>query len=46
MKKYIVGLISLNADQLRAADLNGDGRVSAADLVLLKKHIVGLISLD
>ena len=42
VQRIIVGLDSLNSENLAAGDLNGDGKISALDIVKLQRHIVGL----
>lgn len=44
MKKFIAGLESLNTLQQVAADVNGDSKVTASDVTLLKQRILGQIS--
>lgn len=46
IKRHIVGLETLEGNELKAADVNGDGVVNARDLVVLKRFMVGLEDLD
>ncbi len=39
-RKYILNAVSLNTDQLEAADLNADGAINILDLVKLKKKLI------
>lgn len=40
LSKYLIGFGTLNDEQLSAADLNGDHKITAADAVLLAKMIL------
>lgn len=40
VNKYLNGAAELDADALRAADMNGDGEVTAADSLLLLKKMI------
>ena len=40
MNKFIVGSVTLNEDQNKAADLNDDGNVNSEDLNLLLRYLV------
>jgi hypothetical protein len=42
--QYAAGLISLSADQIKAADVTGDASVSAYDASLIAQKAVGLIT--
>ena len=42
MQRLIVGLDTLNSDVLAIADINGDGKITALDIVKIQRHIVGL----
>ena len=42
IKKHIVNLSSLEGNGFSSGDINGDGYINIVDLVMVKKHIVGL----
>jgi len=42
---HIVGNVTLEGDNLQAADVNQDGSVNVLDTVLLQNHVVGNVSL-
>ena len=44
VQKYTVKLINLYESQLKAADVNGDGKVTVADVTTIQKMIAGLIA--
>ena len=39
-----MGTISLDDTAKKAADVNGDGKISASDYVLVKNYIMGIIT--
>jgi hypothetical protein len=43
--RHIVGLITLEGDDLHAADVNASGAVDVADAILILRKIVGLIEI-
>lgn len=43
LKKYVLGLTTLEGQSLINADLGGDGNVMGNDLLILKKYVLGLI---
>lgn len=43
LRRYVSGLITLDADKLAAADLNGDGKVNITDVIILRRYVSGLI---
>ena len=43
LRRYVAGLIKLDADRLAAADLNGDGEVDIMDLTILRRYVAGQI---
>ncbi len=44
VKKAIAGLTQINPFQLRCADVNGSGNLSAVDITLIKQRILGQIT--
>ncbi len=45
IQKYLLGMEDISdLDKLRAADINGDGKVSAVDLAQLRKFLLGQIN--
>ena len=38
----IVGLDELTDEKLLLADINGDGKINALDIIFIQRHIVGL----
>ena len=45
VKRHILGVISLNGKNLKAADTNGDDHIDILDLANIKRHIMGVITL-
>ena len=43
---HIVGNLTLEGEDLTAADVNEDGSVNVLDTVLLQNHVVGNVSLS
>lgn len=43
LKKYVLGLTTLEGQSLINADVSGDGNVMGNDLLILKKYVLGLI---
>lgn len=46
VSKYAVGLINLDATQLKVADVNGDGKVTAEDSVCIRSYNIGITDTD
>ena len=40
MQRYLLGMVSLNAQQLECADYNNDGKFSLADIVAVQRYIM------
>ena len=40
MQRYLLGMISLNEQQLEYADYNNDGKFSLADIVAVQRYIM------
>ena len=43
--KYVLDDATFSASQLAAADVTGDGKVTAADVIRLARYLVGLAEL-
>jgi arabinan endo-1,5-alpha-L-arabinosidase len=44
MKRYLLDTVSLNGDALTSADVNGDGLVNSTDYALVRRFILGAIT--
>ena len=44
IQKHLGGLVTLSAEDLKAADVNGDGNVTASDATTIQKYIAGMIT--
>ena len=42
MQRYLLGIISLNEQQLEYADYNNDGKFSLADIVAVQRYIMSV----
>ena len=42
MQRYLLGMVSLNAQQLECADYNNDGKFSLADVVAVQRYIMSV----
>ena len=40
--RYVVGLAEIDESRKYLADVNGDGKITIADAILLARNIVGL----
>ena len=42
MQRYLLGMISLNEQQIEYADCNNDGKFSLADIVAVQRYIMSV----
>ena len=39
--RYVINTYSLSGAYFKGADINGDGKISSVDILMMQRHVIG-----